>query len=579
MDSFGRYDEKSRALTATADKEKAFSENFNVMEQIGSTHGTPIYVLNRAKLSSNLQRYAKLTGLSRIAYPVKANPSYEVLRTIAEHDGGADCASFLEVARAMYAGIKAERIFYNTPAPEYQHIERLVKMNVNLVADSENFMAFVADLPKATSQNLKLFIRVSSEIPMDYHKKNNWQNLTSHGSPNSKFGIPGEELPSLIRKYELPVKGLHFHVGTQMDNLDTFIDALEYLHHAVDEIEQVTKNEILHINLGGGLGIDMINSGDYPKITDYVSLLKNRFRSHINYWIEPGNSLVGDAISIVSRVVEVKSIRGKKWAIVDVGTDQLLTVSLLGWQRQVRTKNGVLSASGKDSMGGPLCFSGDLLLKQTDLALVEKGDFVCIDNVGAYCFAVSSNFNGRMYHGMAVLKEDSTFSLVDRPYDDFYSSASACHIWERKVESFQSLDVTRFSKLQSEYLSDTIKHDSYRIANAKQSAIGSFQFEIIAETKVPFISMPLAVRIAGDLGIACILKRAGKEVKDVPVWGEKVFLNASQLIDSNKPFECKITLSEICFNPLNEKETGIVAFDLADGKFVGKFFYSHSGSC
>ena len=105
----------------------------------------------------------------------------------------------------------------------------------------------------------------------------------------------------------------------------------------------------------------------------------------------------------------MKTVRGKRWAIADVGTDQLAKITLLDWRHQVRGPEGrPLPFGGEDSLGGPLCFSGDTLLPATDTSGLVAGDPILVEHTGAYCASLASTFNGRRAGGTVVVRLDGS---------------------------------------------------------------------------------------------------------------------------------------------------------------------------
>jgi diaminopimelate decarboxylase len=71
-------------------------------------------------------------------------------------------------------------------------------------------------------------------------------------------------------------------------------------------------------------------------------------------------------------------------------------------------------------VGGPLCESGDIFTQEEGgfvltrtLPGAEVGDYLVIEQAGAYGFAMSSNYNSKP-HAAELLVEDGTAHLVRR---------------------------------------------------------------------------------------------------------------------------------------------------------------------
>jgi len=126
------------------------------------------------------------------------------------------------------------------------------------------------------------------------------------------------------------------------------------------------------------------------------------------YWYEPGQALVGNAVGLLGTILYKETVRGTNWAIADIGSDQLLVNSLLGWNNSILGPNGErLSSKGKDKIAGPLCFAGDVLSHGTDISCIHEGDLV--QHAGSYRGAIATTFNGRRSGGTVIVRKDGSF--------------------------------------------------------------------------------------------------------------------------------------------------------------------------
>jgi diaminopimelate decarboxylase len=274
-----------------------------------------------------------------------------------------------------------------------------------------------------------------------YTKEEAYQYFNSLADPHGKFGIPTEELRGLVEKSRLTIHGVHAHVGTQMDHVGAFATIARELHHALDTLPQSAlpqTGQPLIVNLGGGLGIPFRDGQELLPIDALAGPIEAERRPGCQYWMEPGHTLVGTAAGLLARVVGKKRVRGRTWAIADVGTDQLAVATLLRWPHQVLGPDGApLPAHGPDALGGPLCFLGDTLVPETDASGLEVGDPVLVQHAGAYCFALSSPFNGRDYGGTAMLRADGGgIVTADAPRHPNDTPALLSHRWAAEEAPF-----------------------------------------------------------------------------------------------------------------------------------------------
>jgi diaminopimelate decarboxylase len=541
---------------------------------IGEQYGTPLYLFSTGQLRSNFASYVRLVRQPRnIAYPVKANPSFEVLRQLHRLGGSVDCASASEVRLAQLSGFTPDRIFFNSPAATVDEVLRLLAEGMTVVVDSREMMEplyeALADRPLPGS----MLLRVSPTIPLEYAHAEDWQAVTAHGSAGSKFGIPAEEVVDLLSRYPLPVRGLHIHIGTQMDNTDNFVRIIGYLHELKAEIEARTMTRLDTLNLGGGLGIDFTGGDEYPTLDRFREALAAHLLPDVRYMVEPGHSLIGNTMGILTRVTAKKRMRDKSWGIVDVGSDQLIKVTLLKWPHRILTADHQpLPFEGGDALGGPLCFSGDTLLHETSLNDVEAGDHLFIQHCGAYTFSISNHFNGRLYSGMVRVDDDGSLVRCNERQSLMETPMVTTHVWDNDADARavpEEIPLEAARRLNSNYLQEQARDDRYDISAVRRLAENKYEVTLDARAAVDFVSMPYGIRLAGDATIISIMHRFAKKEKDISIWADHLQLNCPTVIAPNRELKVVVSFSETYSR--GPKHQVLARFSLADGAFTGMF--------
>ncbi len=516
------------------------------LHRIQAQFESPAWIVSEHQLTQNAHSFAKFTGeCSRIYYPVKTNPSLTVLQVLAKLGVGADCASQLEINLALLAGIAIENISYNTPVQDVLLCERLLTSGANVVMDDIDALLELQSEMGTPVFKGKLLLRVNLLESIGYANKNDHQELMAHGHQSSKFGIPAEDLNAVLEQISLPVSGLHVHVGTQMDNLHSFEHAIVGLNALVDTLE-ARGHRVSEINLGGGLGIPFDSNQDFPSLEAWCQHMLPLKKENIQYSVEPGHALIGNAVALLTCVQTIKESRGKKWAIVDVGTDQLTKVTLLKWPHRILTASGEELQKGNDAVAGPLCFAGDTLNDQVNVGHLKKGAPLLITEAGAYTFSLSNKFNGRTAPKWLLLKSNGELiqsmekeSLYDELHHVRYD-------WEviDGVGNPLRIALDKVKQLSSTYLYTTCEADRFEYLNATKVSDNHYQYTVRTTSVVGFISMPFAIRIVGDAAIVSILHRKGDQKKAVSVWGRRLTIDCYQQIPSNENFEFTIGLSE-----------------------------------
>ena len=518
-------------------------------------HGSNVWIVSEAQLLANLADWARLAGSpARILYPVKANPSPTILEILAAAGASAECASPAEILLARLAGFSDNRLAYNSPAADLTTAWRLLVAGGTVVADSHEFLA---ELDARAARHVaaggalpsgRLLVRVNPSIDIRYRKSEAWSELTSHAKKSGKFGIPAEEVVLAVSALRvLRVHGLHAHVGTQMDHVEPFVQLASHLSEIADAIADRTGALPAILDLGGGLGIPFAQSDQFPSIDALRTALFSKLDPRFVYLFEPGHALVGNAVALLGSVVAVKSVRGKRWTIVDVGTDQLAKITLLSWHHPVLGPDGFsLPSEGQDALGGPLCFSGDTLLPSTDTSGLAVGDPVLIQHTGAYCASLASTFNGRRTGGTILLRANGDLQRATPRAAGLDEPLARGHAWNALHASRAErapLALETILPLSSKVLREDLCEERFSYLAATSEGTHAYEFAFAVSSPVGFVSMPLAIRLAGDAAIVSTLRMLGYATKAFPVWGTSLDLRMSKQISTHEPVRVRIELS------------------------------------
>lgn len=528
-----------------------WSTQLNI-RNLSETYHTPLYIFNRAHLIRNFSSYSSLLkSACNIYYPVKTNPSMAILTTLASAGCGADCSTEHEIFLARLAGIDITKISYYSPAPDLAIAETLLFSGASVILDSMSHIQKLERQLKNLSFSGKLFLRINPGNLPSYNQHTEYQHYTDHGSSFSQFGIASEDVIDCLKQTTLPFSGLHIHVGTQMDNLNVFKAGIEFLHQIVNLIHNQTPHQIQILNLGGGLGIPGKAEDNFPSLSDFVESIEPLMDEKFTYRLEPGNSLVGDTVGLLSSVITRKNMRGREWAILDIGTNQLLKVTMAGFSQTIIDANHhTLPRQGSGTIAGPLCFAGDIILNNTDVSGINEGDPLFLTHCGSYCNAIGSRFNGYKTPGTLMIDDTQIIGLVQTDEDLFWeptlqSSKLELLLPKENNQSPVSIPNNLVNQMQSKYLAELEHKDNYRFISTQKKGPGIYEFEVDIQSCVPYVSAPFAVRIVGDAAIVATISELNKEIKDISIWGSRMSIVFDGMLMSNQIHKCTITLSPI----------------------------------
>ena len=361
---------------------------------------TPFYYYDMEVLRQTLEEIKRQTADMNcvVHYALKANGNFNIISEIAKHGLGADLVSGGEIQAAIDAGFPAhEMAFSGVGKTDWEIRLGLEKgigcFNVESIPELEVINQLAGEMDKTAP----IAIRVNPDIDAHTHK------YITTGTADNKFGIGIEALLAVVRHaIELPhihFKGLHFHIGSQITQMEPYAMLCNTVNDLIDNYER----EGIHfetINVGGGLGIDY-SRPDECQIPDFKSYF-DTFKRHLKLkpdqklHFELGRSVVGGCGSLISRVVFVKQNRNKKFVILDAGMTDLIRPALYEARHAIQN----LTADGNNGMEtydvvGPVCESSDVFAHDCQLPVTRRGDLIAIRSAGAYGESMASNYNMR----------------------------------------------------------------------------------------------------------------------------------------------------------------------------------------
>ncbi|MCP3662926.1 MAG: diaminopimelate decarboxylase [Gammaproteobacteria bacterium] len=365
------------------------------LDRIADTYGTPCYVYSRATLERHWHAFDKaFAGKPHlVCYAVKANSNLAVLNLFARFGSGFDIVSLGELERVLAAGGDPSKILFSGVGKRVNEIERALEVgircfNVESAAELERINDVAASLGKIAP----IAFRVNPDVDAKTHP------YISTGLKENKFGIDIDTAPALYRRAaELPhlrVSGIDCHIGSQLTQVDPFLDALERVLTLVETLK-IDGIEIDHLDLGGGLGIRYDDEAP-PEPAAYAEALARRMGDlPFEIFIEPGRAIAGNAGILLTRVEYLKPGNHKNFAMIDAAMNDLLRPTLYqAWQKIIPVVETSTVETRLWDLVGPICETGDFLGKERDLA-ISPGDLLAVRSSGAYGFTMSSNYNSR----------------------------------------------------------------------------------------------------------------------------------------------------------------------------------------
>ncbi len=392
-------------------------------------YGSPLYVYDEAILKNRCQQMKEFSnqlekGLPnnisvQMHYSQKANSNLEILSIVKDSGLSVDCMSPYEL-------MQAKKLF--NYSDNYSDSDKLLYVCNNISSHEmktvhENGVLICLDSISQVETwgmlfpNTEIMVRINPGTSGVGHSKK----VVTSGK-ETKFGISEANIPELFSvasKYNLHIKGVHWHLGSLFldDKINNYIEGVK------SGLEIVKKyfSGVEIVDLGGGFGVPY--KPDEKPLTlsivvqELLPILQNvvqDFKSIKSFKFEPGRFIPCEAGSLIGEVTAIKHENGIIWVGTDIGMNQLVRPSMYGSYHEIEVVKHTQYDSPKAMVNfvGNVCESGDILGKERLVFIPKVGDAVIVHNAGAYGYSMASNYTGRPRPAEVMVKDDGTYKLI-----------------------------------------------------------------------------------------------------------------------------------------------------------------------
>ena len=371
------------------------AENLSV-KQLAEQFGTPLYVYSRATLERHWHAFNNAFGEHPhlVCFAVKSNPNIAILNVMAKLGSGFDIVSQGELERVLAAGGDAGKVVFSGVAKSRQEIARALEVNIRCFnVESEAELLRINQVAGEMGKIAPISLRVNPDVDAHTHP------YISTGLKENKFGVSVEQAREVYKLAatlpNIKVVGMDCHIGSQLTELQPFLDAVDRLIVLMEQLKQ-DGIHLKHLDLGGGLGVTYTDEAP-PHPTEYAKALWEKLSafSELEIIVEPGRAITANAGILVTKVEYLKSNESRNFAIVDAGMNDMIRPALYQAYMNILEIDRTLVREEKIyDVVGPICETSDFLGKQRKLAIAE-GDYLAQRSAGAYGASMSSNYNSR----------------------------------------------------------------------------------------------------------------------------------------------------------------------------------------
>jgi diaminopimelate decarboxylase len=410
---------------ATRVADNSLSIAGHALTALADRYGTPLYVYDHATLDSSVKAYMDALASyypspSHVTYAGKAFLCKAIAEWTQAHNLFVDCTGEGEIAIAVGGGVPGRNILVHGVNKSIKDIETALQHAGTIVVDNLTELERIRfQITNYRSPVLNLWLRLLPGVAVTTHHSH-----TQTGQHDSKFGMTRAEIleaARFCRRHALPLKGIHFHQGSNFRDPEPLLPAIDM---ALDLAREIGFGGEWHFCPGGGWGVAYHEDElPNPSIEGYVRGVaeavvegcRERGLDLPQLHLEPGRSLVARAGVAIYRVGAVKRREHKAWLLIDGGMADNPRHALYGSRYTcLPVSEPGRARNERVSIGGPFCESGDVLIEDLMMPPLKEGELIAIPVAGAYHLSMSSNYNGARRPAVLWLEEGSTKLIIQR---------------------------------------------------------------------------------------------------------------------------------------------------------------------
>ncbi|PGL70723.1 diaminopimelate decarboxylase [Bacillus sp. AFS055030] len=397
-------------------------------------YGTPLYIYDEALIESKCREFheaLRKTGMKyQVAYASKAFLCVEQARLIEREGLCLDVVSGGELYTALQAGYPAEKIHFHGNNKTIEEIEEALNAKIGcFVVDNFFELEVLQALAEQRNEEVSILLRVTPGVEAHTHE------YVMTGQEDSKFGFDimsgqaNEAVEVSLNSNNLKLLGVHSHIGSQIFEPDGFVHAINVLMSFLNGIKNDLGFTAEILNVGGGFGIRYTSEDEPLAISNHIEKITTIIKQQceeLDYklpelWLEPGRSIVGEAGTTLYTIGSTKTLPSiRKYVSVDGGMTDNIRPALYGSKYEAMLANRANDVNKEVvSIAGKCCESGDMLIWDCNLPVVENNDILAVSCTGAYGYSMANNYNRIRRPAVVFVKDGVSREVVRREtYED-----------------------------------------------------------------------------------------------------------------------------------------------------------------
>lgn len=390
-------------------------------------YGSPLYVIDEATLRAicnDFKNAFKSYPHTRMMYASKALCTSAITKLLDSEGFGFDTVSIGEIYTVLNSGVSLSKVLFNGNNKTEEELDFAIKNDIGRIS-VDNFLEvkLISKIAGRYNKHVDVLLRITPGIECHTHE------YIQTGQLDSKFGFDLSQLDEVIKDItqnhnNITIRGLHAHIGSQIFEPQCFHDEIDVLIKEISRVEAKFGIKFDEINIGGGLGVKYTEKDKPPSVNEIADVIIASLEKHIEkyniepptLYIEPGRSIISTSGVTLYTIGSMKQVPNMtKYVTVDGGMSDNPRPSMYQAEycadvanKMNETKKEVVTIAGR------FCESGDILIKDINLPIMETGDILCVYNTGAYNYSMASNYNRVEKPAMVLVNNAQSDIIIKR---------------------------------------------------------------------------------------------------------------------------------------------------------------------
>ncbi len=390
-------------------------------------YGSPLYVIDEATLRAicnDFKNAFKSYPHTRMMYASKALCTSAITKLLDSEGFGFDTVSIGEIYTVLNSGVSLSKVLFNGNNKTKEELDFAIKNDIGRIS-VDNFLEvkLISKIAGRYNKHVDVLLRITPGIECHTHE------YIQTGQLDSKFGFDLSQLDEVIKDItqnhnNITIRGLHAHIGSQIFEPQCFHDEIDVLIQEISRVEAKFGIKFDEINIGGGLGVKYTEKDKPPSVNEIADVIIASLEKHIEkyniepptLYIEPGRSIISTSGVTLYTIGSMKQVPNMtKYVTVDGGMSDNPRPSMYQAEycadvanKMNETKKEVVTIAGR------FCESGDILIKDINLPIMETGDILCVYNTGAYNYSMASNYNRVEKPAMVLVNNAQSDIIIKR---------------------------------------------------------------------------------------------------------------------------------------------------------------------